>query len=98
RAEVLLRVVDVHGAERREADGAVERFHRRGPAIRRAELVTRGEDVTGIEAHAETLRVLRRADHVAQLLEARADARPLPGRGLEPDRRGRAWPGRGTRD
>jgi len=74
----------------------VEGLDRGVPTLGRAELVAGGENVAGVEAHAETSRILRRADDVAQLFEARADAGALPGRRLEPDRRGRFRPGEST--
>src|SRR5580765_6293498 len=74
--------------ERREvldADELVEFLERRSVSVFRAEIVAGSERVLGVEADSEPVAFFRRADDVADLLEAIAAAVSLSGGDLERD-------------
>ena len=56
-----------------------------------ADLVTCGEQMRGVQAHAQTLRFAHVRDNVREMLEPMADARTLAGRNLECDFRLYFW-------
>jgi hypothetical protein len=86
-AEPALRVVQVEGDDAPDADRRVERGHRAVVSGGRAEVVAGGERVLRVEAEPEPVAVARLGAQAAELLEAPADLRPLPGRVLERERR-----------
>src|SRR5205807_1779140 len=94
RAERFLRVIEMKRADLLDADVALHLVDHPLPALARADVVTGGEDVAGVDADANARLVIDRLNDPPQLLERAADARALPGRGLQ--QRGGAKVGRGV--
>src|SRR3954451_21843471 len=74
RAERLLRVVEMKRADVFDSDVRFERIDRPLVIVAIAKLVSRGEDVAGIETDADALLVIDQRDDPSQLLEGAAEA------------------------
>ena len=78
RAERLLRVVEMKGADVGDADVRVESVDRPLVVVAIAELVSRCEDVAGVETDADARFVVDERDDPSQLFERAAEARACP--------------------
>ena len=74
RAERLLRIVEMKRADVFDSDVRRERVYRPLVIVAVAELVSRGEDVAGIETDADALLVVDQRDDSSQLLKRAAEA------------------------
>src|SRR3954451_17049993 len=74
RAERLLRIVEMKRADVFDSDVRFERIDRPLVIVAIAKLVSRGEDVAGIETDADALLVIDQCDDPSQLLEGAAEA------------------------
>src|SRR3954451_12740329 len=74
RAERLLRIVEMKRADIFDSDVRFERIDRPFVIVAIAKLVSRGEDVAGIETDADALLVVDQRDDPSQLLEGAAEA------------------------
>src|SRR5881392_1607564 len=72
RAERLFRIVEVKRADVGDADVLIERLDRSLVIVTVAELVSRGEDVAGVETDADALLVIDERDDASQLFERAA--------------------------
>src|SRR3954469_13175125 len=68
-----------------QADEAVDFPQRRVPSLRRADVVSRGEQVTRVDAHREAFRLLRAIVDGSEMLDAIPKATPLTGGIFERD-------------
>src|SRR3954452_937659 len=74
RAERLLRVIEMKRADVFDSDVRFERIDRPLVIVAIAKLVSRGEDVAGIETDADALLVVNERDDAPELLERAAEA------------------------
>ena len=96
RIEIRLRVVQVKRQHLLQADHLPDLGDRGVPALGRADVVAGGEEVRGVQANTEPLRLLDAPENIGEVADAVSKAGALPGGVLERDSHRRFF--RGTKD
>ena len=84
--EGLHRIVQMHPPEVAESHDALQLGERGVARLGRAQVVSRGEGVAGVDADAHARLILHAVDQVGEVLEPESEIRTLPGRILDDGR------------
>ena len=83
--EGFLRIVGVNDLQPAQANDCIKLGHCRRVSLRRPNIIARRENVAGVEAHGQPLRLFNALNNPRQMLEPPAEICPLPRRGFQRD-------------